>query len=125
MTKKKVGKRQRPKISFSHEELSVDDVWRFEGYIEKSSFKGGTLTGSEEERLNFDDVVFKDVSFSGSELRTAEFVDVVFQNCDFSNVNFQTAIFHRCEFIEFKIDGCRFCKFENESHIIRGLRSTL
>ena len=93
MTNKKVGKRQRPKLSLVHEELSVDDVWRFDGYIEKSCFNGGTLAGSEDERLSFDDVHFKDVSFSGSELRAAEFVDVVFQNCDFSNAKFSKRIF--------------------------------
>ncbi|MBO1912557.1 pentapeptide repeat-containing protein, partial [Microvirga sp. 3-52] len=108
MTKKKVGKRQRPKVSQVHEELSVTDVWRFDGYIEKVCFTGGTLEGSEDERLSFDDVHFKEVSFSSSELRAVEFVDVVFQNCDFSNVHFQNAFFHRCEFVNSKLTGADF-----------------
>ena len=71
----------------------IDKIWNHDGYIERVRFNGGQFTGSEDERLSFDDVRFKNVSFSGGELRVAEFVDVVFDTCDFSNVNFQNAIF--------------------------------
>ena len=108
LTKKKVGKRQRPKLSVTSETMLAGEVWGQDGYIERVRIDGGIITGSEEERLSFDDVRFKDVSFSSSELRATEFVDVVFDTCDFSNVNFQNAVFHRCEFINSKLTGADF-----------------
>ena len=51
--------------------MLTDDVLDNEGYIEKVRFDGGIITGAEDERLSFDDVLFKDVSFSGSELKAS------------------------------------------------------
>ncbi len=103
----------------------MNDVSRLDGYIEKSCFNGGTLVGSEDERLSFDDVHFKDVSFSGSELRAAEFVDVVFQNCDFSNVKFTNAFFYRCEFVNSKIIGADFASAKLRHTIFDGARGVI
>lgn len=105
---KKVGKRKQPKLSGVRETLLADNLWGNDGYVERARIEGGNVVGDEEERLSFDDVIFKDVSFSGSELKTAEFVDVVFDTCDFSNVKFQNAMFHRCEFVNSKLTGADF-----------------
>lgn len=108
MTKKKVSKRQKPKLSVTHKAMQVEAILDNEGYIEKVRIDGGHMTGAEGERLTFDDVIFKDVSFAGSDLAGAEFVDVVFDTCDLSNVNFQSAMFHRCEIVNSKLTGADF-----------------
>ncbi|MFJ7935077.1 pentapeptide repeat-containing protein [Sporosarcina sp. NPDC096371] len=106
--KKKVDKRQKPKLSAEHRQIRMDELWDNEGYVEKVRLDGGVMTVAEDERLSFDDVIFKDVSFAGSELQAAEFVDVVFDRCDLSNVNFQNATFHRCEVVNSKLTGTDF-----------------
>lgn len=108
LTKKKTAKRQRPKLALSHKEIAIDAIWDYEGYVEKVQFTGGQLPSFEDERISFDDVIFKKVSLSGNNMRTAEFVDVIFQACDFSNANFENAVFHRCEFINSKVTGTDF-----------------
>lgn len=105
MIKKKIDKRQKPKLSAEHQQMRLDELWDNEGYVEKVCFEGGVMMGAEGERLSFDDVIFKDMSFAGSDLQAVEFVDVVFDRCDFSNVNFQNATFHRCEIINSKLTG--------------------
>lgn len=92
------GKRQRPKLSEFHEKMAIEDIGPSEPYIEKVHFNGGYFVSSEDERLSFDDVIFKHVRFTNGDMHGAEFVDVVFDTCDFSNVQFQHAVFHRCEF---------------------------
>lgn len=108
MTKKKVNKRQKPKLSVEHKVMRVEEVLDNEGYVQKVRFDGGFMTGAEGERLTFDDVIFKDVSFAGSDLSGSEFVDAIFDTCDLSNVNFQSAMFHRCEIVNSKLTGADF-----------------
>lgn len=116
MTKKKIGKRQRPKLALQHEEIVAENIWNADGYVERVCVNGGTISGSDDMRWSFDDVVFKNVSFTG-EFRGVEFVDVLFETCDFSNVNFQNASFYRCEVMDSKLTGVDFAN-ANLSHAL-------
>lgn len=75
---KKVGKRQRPKLTAEQELWRTSDILDQDGSIEHARFEGGQVGSSSGERLMFDDVRFRDVSFAGSDLAGVEFVDVVF-----------------------------------------------
>lgn len=108
LVKKKVVKRQKPKLSVTHQQMDFDALWDDEGYVENVRFDGGVMPGARGERLAFDNVIFKDVSFAADDLQAAEFVDVVFDCCDLSNVDFQNASFHRCELINSKLTGADF-----------------
>lgn len=116
LNNKKIGKRQRPKLAIHHEELLAENVWNSDGYIERVCVNGGMISGSDDMRWSFDDVVFKNVIFIG-EFRAAEFVDVLFETCDFSNVHFQNASFYRCEVMDSKLTGADFAN-ANLSHTL-------
>lgn len=98
-------KRQKPKLSADHQLIRPGDIWSREGFIEQVRIEGGTMPDAEEERLVFDNCLFKDVSFATGKWRGVEFVDCRFERCDFSNAHLENATLHRCEFVNSKLTG--------------------
>ncbi|MFS0690716.1 pentapeptide repeat-containing protein [Sporosarcina sp. 179-K 8C2 HS] len=113
----KKDKRMKPKLSMEHELLRPSDIWMRERFIEQARFEGGVMTGADEERLVFDNCVFKDMSFANSDWRGVEFVDVLFQTCDFSNVQMENVMFHRCEIVNSKLTGADLAN-SNVGHLL-------
>lgn len=114
---KQKDKRQKPKLSAEHELIRSSDIWTREGFIEKVRIEGGTMIDANDERLVFDNCVFKDVSFASGNWRGTEFVDVRFETCDFSNAQMENVMFHRCEIVNSKLTGVDMAN-SNHGHLL-------
>lgn len=110
-------KRQKPKLSADHQLIRPGDIWSREGFIEQVRIEGGALPDAEDERLVFDNCLFKDVSFASGNWRGMEFVDCRFERCDFSNAHLENAMLHRCEIVNSKLTGAELSN-STMSHLL-------
>ena len=54
-----------------------------------------TIERDKVDKIEFSQVVFKNVIFNEVSFKNIELTDVVFENCDLSNANFMEGIIHR------------------------------
>jgi uncharacterized protein YjbI with pentapeptide repeats len=83
----------------------------FEGFLEDEDqlcmklISDCIIEDQSAEKVNFKQVIFRDVSFKNVALSRADIEDVRFENCDLSNVDLSGALMHRVEFIDCKVLG--------------------
>lgn len=103
-------KLQQPKIAMNLDTGLLDDVFKYDGVIERADITESQLSNVTLDKLMIYSSVIKNCDLSHSHFNRVDFTDVIFENCDLSNVKIDFGSIHRVIFKGCRLTGVQFKK---------------